>query len=149
MFQIFKMFSEFSWWFYGVVIVWMGLLEIARPGGLAGRFRSHGDRNWNSRGRSSCDSKTWSEKGTTKTFKVGDAMKPGETCFFFELENMGKLYVYVYIYISLLTGFVVNKSRFKEHASMTMFFQAQSLGEYTKFMSDSAVDKAAMFYLFF
>lgn len=32
---------------------------------------------------------------------------------------------------------------------MTMFFQAQSLGEYTKFMSDSAVDKAAMFYLFF
>ena len=60
----FKMFSEFSWWFYGVVIVWMRLLEIARPGGLAGRFRSHGDRNWNSRGRSSCDSKTWNEKGT-------------------------------------------------------------------------------------
>ena len=74
-------------------------------------------------------------------------MKPGETCFFLELENIG-IHMYTFIF-PFSPGFVVNKSRFKEHVSMTMFFQAQSLGEYTKFMSDSAVDKAAMFYLFF
>lgn len=96
------------------------------------------------------------EAGAVVTLKLetksvlSDALKPGEK-WFLELENSGKLYVEncTDIHISLLTGFVVNKSRFKEHVSMTMFFQAQSLGEYTKFMSDSAVDKAAMFYLFF
>ena len=118
MFQdVFRVFLVILW-------IWFSLNEIARPGGLAGRFRSHGDRNWNSRGRSSCDCcdsvkrkgyKKRSKFGRDRAFSV-DAMKPGEKI----LENC--------TYISLLNGFVVNMSRFKEHVSwQTIFFQVKSM----------------------
>lgn len=95
----------------------------------------------------------WNEKGTKKNVQslVGIAYYQWIWWRREMIFEIGKLYV------SLVNVFVVNMSRFKEHVSWqtiflqvkSMSFQAQSLGEYTKFMSDSAVDKAAMFYLFF